>query len=211
LWLGFKEFELSSTTLDFIRHGEPVGGRKYRGQIDDQLSEKGWAQMRLAVAGQHPWSRIVSSPLLRCRAFAEELAGRLQLPLTFDDRLKEVGFGTWEGKTAAQLDAEDPHQLTRFKADPLNARPPGAEPLQDFYSRVAAGLESLLQTDAGEHILLVCHAGVIRMALAHGLAIPLENAYRIEVPSAGLTRLSYETVKPIRAKLHFHGRLTLPA
>jgi alpha-ribazole phosphatase/probable phosphoglycerate mutase len=38
------------TTLDLLRHGESVGGRKYRGQTDDPLSEKGWAQMRDVVA-----------------------------------------------------------------------------------------------------------------------------------------------------------------
>jgi alpha-ribazole phosphatase len=53
-------------TLDFMRHGEPVGGRKYRGQLDDPLSEKGWEQMRAAVGEAWPWTRIVSSPLLRC-------------------------------------------------------------------------------------------------------------------------------------------------
>ena len=37
------------TTIDLIRHGEPVGGRKYRGQTDDPLSEKGWEQMWKAV------------------------------------------------------------------------------------------------------------------------------------------------------------------
>jgi len=199
---------MSCTTLDFIRHGEPVGGRKYRGQIDDPLSEKGWAQMRAALGDHCPWSRIVSSPLSRCHAFARELAARRGLPLHSDARLKEVGFGAWEGKTAAQLDMENPQQLARFKADPLNARPAGAEPLQDFFGRVAAGIEALLQDHAGEHVLVVCHAGVIRMALAHGLNIPLGNAYRIDVPSAGITRLSYRHA-PIEATLHFHASRTL--
>jgi alpha-ribazole phosphatase/probable phosphoglycerate mutase len=200
-----------ATTLDFMRHGEPVGGRKYRGQIDDPLSEKGWSQMRAAVGEQRPWSRVVSSPLLRCRAFAEELAGRHQLPLSFDDRLKEVGFGVWEGKNAAQLNEEDPQQLLRFKADPVHARPTGAEPLQDFFWRVASGVEALLQQFADEHVLVVCHAGVIRMALAHGLAIPLANAYRVDVPSAGLTRIAYEPGQPFRATLRLHGNFGLPA
>lgn len=200
-----------ATTIDFIRHGEPVGGRKYRGQINDPLSEKGWAQMREAVGDHRPWSRIVSSPLLRCRAFAEELSVRHQLPLAFDDRLKEVGFGTWEGKSAADLIEEDPLQLPRFKADPIHARPPGAEPLQDFFRRVAAGVESLLQNFPEEHFLVICHAGVIRMVLAHGLNIPLANAYRIEVPTAGFTRISYESVKPMLATLKFHGVRALSA
>ncbi len=200
-----------ATTLDFIRHGEPVGGRKYRGQIDDPLSDKGWAQMRNAVGEHCPWSCIISSPLMRCSAFAEELAVRHQLPLERDARLQEVGFGLWEGKSAAELNGEDPQQLTRFRADPVNARPAGAEPLDVFYNRVAASVETLLQAHADEHLLVVGHAGVIRMVLAHGLNIPLINAYRIEVPAAGLTRISYEAGPPLRATLRFHASLVLPA
>ena len=40
---------------DLLRHGEPVGGRKYRGQIDDPLSDKGWNEMRNATAKRHDW------------------------------------------------------------------------------------------------------------------------------------------------------------
>lgn len=190
------------TTLDFIRHGEPVGGRKYRGQIDDPLTEKGWAQMRAALGNHVPWSRIVSSPLLRCSAFAEALAEQHGLPLEFEARFKEIGFGIWEGKTAEQIEFERPGTLARFKADPIHARPPGAEPLDVFLARVAAGIERILQTYPDEHILIVGHAGVIRMALAHTLAIPLANAYRIEVASAGITRLRFDGA---RATLVFHG------
>jgi alpha-ribazole phosphatase/probable phosphoglycerate mutase len=191
-----------STTLDLMRHGEPVGGRRYRGQIDDPLSEKGWAQMRAAVGELAPWDRIVSSPLLRCRAFAEGLASAHGLPLTLDERLKEVGFGAWEGKTAAEIEEDAPGTLARFKADPVNMRPGGAEPLADFHARVADGLGDLLAQHAGEHLLLVGHAGVIRMAFAWALHVPLAHAYRIEVASASLTRLRFDED---RASLIFHG------
>ena len=191
-----------TTTLDLLRHGEPVGGRKYRGQIDDPLSEKGWAQMHAAVGDAAPWTRIVSSPLLRCRAFAETLADRHGLPLTLDGQLKEVGFGAWEGKSAAEIEQESPGALARFKHDPVNARPAGAEPLADFHSRVAAALDDLLAQHAGQHVLLVGHAGVIRMAFAWALHVPLAHAYRIEVASAGLTRLRFDDG---RASLIFHG------
>ncbi|MFO7543106.1 MAG: histidine phosphatase family protein [Thiobacillus sp.] len=189
-------------TLDLMRHGEPVGGRRYRGQIDDPLSETGWAQMYAAVGEAAPWSRIVSSPLVRCRAFAEALSERHGLPLTLDNRLKEVGFGEWEGKSAADIDQESPGMLARFKADPMHARPAGAESLPDFQGRVAAGLEHLLAAHAGQHVLLVGHAGVIRMALAWALHIPLANAYRVEVAVASLSRLRFEDG---RAFLVFHG------
>ncbi len=191
-----------TTTLDLLRHGEPVGGRKYRGQIDDPLSEKGWAQMHAAVGEMAPWTRIVSSPLARCRAFAETLSDRHGLPLAFDERLKEVGFGTWEGKSAAQIESDAPGTLARFKRDPVNARPGGAEPLADFHARVAAALDAILTQHPDQHVLLVGHAGVIRMAFAWALHVPLENAYRIEVASAGLTRLRFDDG---RGSLIFHG------
>lgn len=191
-----------TTLLDLMRHGEPVGGRRYRGQIDDPLSEKGWAQMHAAVGDAAPWTQLVSSPLARCRAFAEALAERHGLPLQFDDRLKEVGFGVWEGKSAADIEADAPGTLARFKADPIRARPAGAEPLADFHARVAAALDDVLAEHAGGHVLLVGHAGVMRMALAWALHVPLEHAYRIEVATASLTRLRFESG---RASLIFHG------
>jgi alpha-ribazole phosphatase len=191
-----------TTTLDLMRHGEPVGGRKYRGQIDDPLSEKGWVQMRAAVGDAPPWTRIVSSPLARCSAFAETLAARHGLPLAFDDRLMEVGFGSWEGLTAAEIEADAPGTLARFKADPVKARPEGAEPLDAFHARVAAALDDLLARHVDQHVLVVGHAGVMRMALAWALRIPLEHAYRIEVATASITRLRFDAG---RASLIFHG------
>jgi alpha-ribazole phosphatase/probable phosphoglycerate mutase len=193
---------VSDTFIYLIRHGEPVGGRKYRGQIDDPLSEKGWQQMRDKLAGHAPWQHIVSSPLMRCRAFAEELAARHHLPLAFDERLKEVGFGVWEGKTAAQLTDEDPEQLKRFKADPINARPTGAEPLDVFYQRVAEVFDDVSRRHPQQSVLIICHAGVIRMTLAHALNIPLVNAYRIEVASAALSRIAIDASGNRRLVFH---------
>ena len=73
--------------VDFMRHGEPEGGEVLRGRVDHPLSKLGWQQMQLAAApglvnGQSAatsqWTDIISSPLQRCRAFAEKLAnGRL--------------------------------------------------------------------------------------------------------------------------------------
>lgn len=180
------------TQIDLLRHGEPLGGRRYRGQIDDPLSDKGWQQMRAATAGERPWNAIVSSPLSRCRAFAEELAGQTGLPLSFDARLKEVGFGRWEGRTADQIRADDPDVLFNFKRDPVAYRPEGAEALQDFSARVWAAWDDLLVQHAGGHLLVVAHAGVIRMVLCRVLGLAPAQAYHIQVGSAALARIRVE-------------------
>jgi alpha-ribazole phosphatase len=180
------------TIIDLIRHGEPQGGSRYRGNsIDDPLSEKGWAQMRAAVAGACPWQCVVSSPLVRCHAFAQELSQQNSLPLTTDDRLKEVGFGDWEGYTREQVQARDLAQYNAFYADPVNHRPPGAEPLVEFFTRVSQALEEIVANFSGQHVLLVAHAGVIRAVLAHVLEVPEVAAYRVLVENAGITRISY--------------------
>jgi alpha-ribazole phosphatase/probable phosphoglycerate mutase len=184
--------------VDLLRHGEPVGGRRYRGQVDDPLSDKGWRQMRMATATERPWKVIVSSPLLRCRAFAEELAGEAGLPLSLDDRLKEVGFGRWEGKTAEELEAAQPGIVFAFKRDPVGCRPEGAEALAAFHERVAAAYDEILLRHAGNHVLIVAHAGVIRMVLSRVLGLDPAHAYRIQIGSAALARLRVESREGLR-------------
>lgn len=178
-----------ATLIDLLRHGEPEGGSKYRGQSDDPLSARGWQQMRAAVGEAPLWDVVVSSPLQRCLAFAQALADERGLPLHVEERLKEVGFGVWEGRTKQEVEASDPGSVARFYRDPVGNRPEGAEPLEAFRDRVLAGWDAVLQRHAGLRVLVVAHAGVIRMVVGGVLAAPLERAYRIQVPFAGMTRI----------------------
>jgi broad specificity phosphatase PhoE len=181
--------EYTGTEIELLRHGEPVGGRRYRGKLDDALSEKGWQQMWHAVGDRADWQQIVTSPLQRCSAFAMALGERHGLPVKVDARFAEVGFGSWEGRTREELEAEVPGQVARFLRDPVGNRPAGAELLDDFTTRVQAGLGDVLQTHAGQRVLLVAHAGVIRSIMAHVLGMPPAVMYRIYVANAGLTRI----------------------
>lgn len=183
---------MNRTLIDFIRHGEPVGGRRYRGQTDDPLSEKGFGQMWAAVGDFAGWHEIVTSPLSRCAGFARPLAERHGIPLRVDERFAELGYGEWEGKTPAELTAEDPELLLRYRRDPLGNRPRGAEDLDHFAARVTAGWRHLVEEARGTHVLVVAHAGVIRMAMAHVLAIPLSSMFRIQVANAAVTRFAVE-------------------
>lgn len=186
----------SDTIIDLIRHGEPVGGRRYRGQTDDPLSEKGWNQMWGAVGHGAPWSRIVTSPLQRCSAFAYALAERHALPIKEDPRLMEVGFGDWEGRTASEIRERDPAAIPRFYANPLLHRPAGAEALDVFVERVRAAWADLVEQHVGERVLVVCHAGVIRAVVAHLLDVDVTAMYRIQVENATVARVRIGTERP---------------
>ncbi len=198
--------ERVTTLIDLIRHGESVGGSRYRGQMDDPLSATGWEQMRRAVGRQHPWEVIVSSPLSRCLAFANELSEPHGIPSEVEPRLQEIGFGAWQGKTKEEISRFDPGLLQRFYRDPMNNRPEDAEGLGDFQARIVSAWCDILNRHAGKHILLVCHAGVIRMVLAHILDIPLSNLFRIKVANAAITRIEcLEQGDEFLGQLVFHG------
>jgi len=188
-----------------MRHGEPVGGSKYRGNsIDDPLSELGWSQMRAAVKELNHWDAIVTSPMLRCLAFADEISQNLTVPLKIIDDFKEVGFGEWEGKTKEQVQMQFAEEYKAFNIDPVLNRPSGAEVLQDFYDRVTLAIESVMSTYQSEkRILIITHAGVIRAAIALFTNMPLASMYKLEVSNAGLTSV---LVKPDGIKLFYVNR-----
>lgn len=181
------------TTVDLIRHGEPAGGEMYRGTKDDPLSELGWQQMREATTAVQPWQQIVSSPLLRCREFAQELADKYSIPMAVDEQFREICFGVWEGQRPAALNAEDPEQVLRFWLDPVANPPAGAEAFADFSQRISAAWQQMLKTYAGKHILLVCHGGVIRAVLTAMMGMPIQHAFRWHVPYAALSRVRIYT------------------
>jgi len=183
--------ENDTILLDFIRHGEPVGGRRYRGNgIDDPLSEVGWQQLRDTTAKLHGWQHIVSSPMKRCREFAHWLSDQRGLPMEIQENLREVGFGDWEGIDRDLLRKTRNSEYRAFYQDPVHNRPKGAEPLDAFSARIGTVFDRLLTTHAGKHLLIVAHAGVIRAALGHVCQIPAVNWYRTTVDNAGLTRFT---------------------
>jgi alpha-ribazole phosphatase/probable phosphoglycerate mutase len=195
------------TTIDLLRHGEPVGGRRYRGRRDDPLSDTGWSQMRAAVDRHRPWQVIVSSPLARCRVFAEELAARHGLELEIDARWQEIGFGEWEGCTVEELQAREPERLGRFWRDPCTYTPPGGEPLAIFAARITAVWRSLLRRHAGRHVLMIGHAGVIRMVLRQVIHVPFARLLAIDVPYAAWSRVQVKHLAGgDQPALVFHAR-----
>lgn len=181
---------LEGTRFDLIRHGEPEGGKRYRGTLDDPLSETGWRQMQAAVSDEDQWDAILTSPMARCRPFAELVAEERGLPLHVEPELREINFGDWEGFTAAEIRERTPGVLEAFWSNPVGQPPPGGEPLPDFYQRVTGAFHQWRETLEGQRVLVVCHGGVIRMAMADVMGTPLEKAMgALMVPYACRSRV----------------------
>ncbi len=196
------------TTLDLIRHGSCQdrieGGTNtdsegvFRGRTDSPLNECGWHQMNQAIQQwqlpsteiNHEWQRVFTSPLKRCRIFAEQLGEHLQLPVEVETDLQEIDFGEWDGRRACDLMEQQPALVEAFWHNPLETTPPNGEPVKDFHRRVVSAFERLTQLGRGQHCLVVCHGGTIRSLMAHCLGIPLQNLSRIAVPHATMTQIN---------------------
>lgn len=180
-----------ATTVDLLRHGEPEGGPRFRGTVDDPLSTAGWAQLEVATA-HGVWDRIVCSPLLRCREFAQMLAGQRGLECRIEPDFREISFGLWEGLTAAQVEAGYGAALALFWQDPVAHPPPQGEPVADFSARVEAAWQRLLNEATGQRVLVIAHGGTIAMLLRCVLGMPLSHSWRVRMGYAGLARLRFD-------------------
>jgi len=195
-----------ATTIDLIRHGQPVGGEVIRGWRDDPLTEDGWQSMEASLAPGSGWTHVITSPLRRCSEFATAFAARHNLPLTVDPRLREIGYGAWEGSTRAEILARHGTQLHDFWHDPYSTTAPGGEAYSDFDARVREGWDALLEAHVGAHLLVVAHSGVIRNRIAEMLSMPIEAYYRIDIPKAGVSRIMIDDERGERLpRLRSHG------
>lgn len=186
-----------------VRHGETTGQSSIRlyGATDLPLSDEGEAQVAArgrALAGTS-FDRVFASPMIRARRSAEIVLDAMthpSRPIAEIEAFREVDFGAWEGWTWAEVEARDPENFARFRADRDSFSFPGGSSLAAFAQRVQAAVEPelLAHLDARHRrALVVVHKGVIKRVAARllgtdepdGWALPLASAYtlRAETPA----------------------------
>jgi len=176
---------------DLLRHGELEGGVKYRGTVDDPLTEAG----RFAMDGV--WTKlqgkvdlIVASPLTRCAEPAKEWATQAGIDCLIDERVVEMRYGAWEGKTSTEIRAEFPGMLERWRADPTGQRPPGGESPEELRARLTDWWQEARELHEGKRMLVVAHSGSLRMLLAIALGAPISTTRQIDMPYACWSRIA---------------------
>lgn len=165
-----------------MRHAPTGATRAAAFPLDEPLDERGLAAAA-ALAGAIPRRcAVLSSPALRCRQTAEA-AG---VTATLEPRLSECDFGRWAGSTLADVHAADPEGAGTWMRDP-DAAPHGGEPLRAFAERVAGWLDD--QAGGEGAVAAITHGGIVKAALVHALAAPLEAFWRIDAAPLSLTEL----------------------
>ncbi len=182
------------TVTLLLRHGQtPMSVQKrYAGRSDVPLTDVGVQQAaaaakRLASAGL---GVIVTSPLLRAAATAQEVAAVTGAAVVTDDGFRETDFGAWEGLTFAEVRERWPSEVTTWLADP-DAAPPGGESFTDVSTRVTAALHRVLADRDGQRVLIVSHVTPIKTLVAAALLAPPAALFRMHLDLAALCEIDW--------------------
>jgi probable phosphoglycerate mutase len=173
------------TVVHLARHGQTPWHRpnRYAGSSDVDLDEVGVRQAEALAA----WAEgaglaaLACSDLRRAVRTAQPAAARTGLAPKVDKRLRELDFGWAEGRTLAELRAEDPAAVERFLADPAAHHFPGGEAPSAAVDRAMPALAELAATHPDGDVLVVAHSTLIRLLVCAVLGVPLRE-YRRRLP-----------------------------
>lgn len=176
-------------TIVLVRHATTVEtGRRLTGRTPGvSLDEAGVAQAEATAArlAHLPVTAIYSSPLERTMETATAIAAPHDLPVRTSEGLGEVDFGHWAGQTLATLRRRKAwHTVVHT---PSRMVFPGGESLRAMQARVVEETERLAAAHGDEMIVCVSHADVIKAAVAHHLALPLDAFQRLVIAPASVT------------------------
>jgi probable phosphoglycerate mutase len=184
----------AEATLLLIRHGETQWNAQVRiqGHRDIALSERGQRQAhRLArFLGAQAIDAVYASDLARARQTAQPLADALGRPLQLDARLRERGFGLFEGSTYEEAQANWPNEYAIWRRrDPAHALP-GGESYLAARTRVLQCLEEIVRAHAGATLAVVTHGGVLDIVYRAAYGIPWETPRSHLLPNASINRVA---------------------
>ena len=190
----------ASVRVMLVRHGMTLWNKhsRYQGHTDVPLSIEGLEQAKRAAARLEAEriTRIYSSDLSRAHLTAQVIACRHGLPVIRDPRLREIGFGKWEGLTYAEISQRWPELQKRWFSDPVSHTPPEAESTEDLRKRLEQALSDIYKdlvrcTELTPGIaplgVIVAHGGVIRALISLSLTGSMRSLWSCAVSQASVT------------------------
>lgn len=170
-----------------MRHAATPATRALAFPADETLDARGRvdasALTRALPGGTGSRVELLCSPAARARQTAEAagLSGAVA-----DSRLAEADFGSWAGRTLAELQAQDPAAVAAWMTD-ADAAPHGGESLTAFSARVGGWLDE--QATREGRAVAITHGGVIKAAVVRALGAPVSSFWRVDVAPLSVTTL----------------------
>ena len=192
------------TQLFLCRHAEveDLYHKKFGGTIDMALSARGHTQAQALASwlSRHPFDAVYASPMQRVQLTLEPFRRQFSGTPVLVDGLREVDFGAWTGcgwddvQSRFGMSAYD--WLKHIETDAI----PEGETVDRFRDRVGKALDQILRGSAGQRVAVYAHGGVIRMALAILLDLPLSKFEHFEIDYASTTWLDIGEIKAGRPR-----------
>lgn len=177
--------------LILVRHGNTKlnSAQRFWGQTDVELSEDGVRQAerlgnRLAA---EKIDTVYASNLSRALVTAEIISSRHGLAVTTCTELAEINFGTIEGLTFDEISKLHPEQARQLADRSLTLKFPGGESIRELNDRVSKFVPRLENHAPEATILIVSHAGVLRLMVCNLLGIGLEHWRQMRLDLASVS------------------------
>ncbi len=180
--------------LYVIRHGRTDWNVLYKlqGQIDIPLNDEG-RQMARDAAREYAdinFDICFCSPLVRAKETAEILLEGRNVPIFFDERLKEMSFGNYEG---SQRVYEQPdHPIRPLFMEPENYKAPEtAESLEHLMARTGEFLEEKAYplVKEGKDVLIVGHGAMNSSIICQFYKRSLKDFWKEDIKNCKLKTL----------------------
>jgi broad specificity phosphatase PhoE len=178
------------TYLFLIRHGETpwTKERRFQGSTNTHLTSRGKSQAK-AVANclkRYGIHHVYSSDLWRARETAAFVSKTVKKKVVLDRRLRELGFGIWEGRTAAELLKDKTCGYSHWCRG-KKVTPKKGEKIATFRKRVSGFLKSIASRHPGKKVAIVTHGGPVKIFLYEALKLPYRSLWSFRVEPASIT------------------------
>ncbi|RRO20564.1 MSMEG_4193 family putative phosphomutase [Saccharopolyspora rhizosphaerae] len=151
-----------------------------------------------------PLSRVVVSPLQRCRETVSELAVARGIEPVVEQRFSEVDYGDWTGQKIKDLTGQELWKVVQ--QHPSAAVFPSGEGLAQVQSRAVAAVREHDRLLGSNEVWLVCsHGDVIKSVLADALGLHLDSFQRIVVDPCSVSVVRYTETRPFVLKVNDTG------
>ncbi len=183
------------TRILAIRHGETAWNvdTRIQGHLDIPLNDSGLQQARClaqALAERDELHAIYASDLSRAHVTAQTIAGQIGLSVTPHPGLRERAFGDFQGRTFAEIEAEQPQEALHWRKRSPEWTPPGeGESLTVLRERVLTTVNELAARHVGQQIALVAHGGVMDVLYRAATGLDLQAPRTWALPNTAVNRL----------------------
>jgi broad specificity phosphatase PhoE len=166
-------------TIHLVRHGDTAQAAEgiFCGDLDPPLTAHGLEQAeRLGrAAAKLELIALYCSPKVRARQTAAPVAQVTGLTPDIQDGLREIAYGSWEGRKESEIQHSETVAFNAWHNDPGFYSPPGGETAFAIAARALPVIRLVRERHAAGHVMLVSHKATVRILTCALLGIPLRR------------------------------------